>query len=59
MESGFVFVYELNNVGFAYKQSAQNMVVNFQCRDHPDPIAPNFSWSSHDIDLLDLNFGIF
>ena len=55
MESGFLAGDEVSNVDFAYKQCTQNMVVDFQCRDHPDPIVPALSWSSHDINFFDLN----
>jgi hypothetical protein len=54
----FVFVDESSNVGFTHKEGAHNMLVDFQCRYHSDPIIPALPWSSQHIDCLHLDFGI-
>lgn len=53
-----VFGDEISNIDSVYIKCTQNMVVDFQCRDHSYPIAPALSWSNQNIDLFDFDFEI-
>jgi hypothetical protein len=46
---------EIGYVGFAHQQGAENMVIDFQCRNHPDAGTPALSWGCQDIDLFHLD----